>query len=227
MLGDDVLAHAHLDAEHQVGVLSHRLGGGFRLRVVDVVELRHGEAGEADVGDVHEGIEAGPRLADDGAAEGCEVVGAGVAGGDQRGRALERQQLVGGDADGGAVGEDVGVQVDEAGGDELARRAQNLQGLVGGDVRLQCLDEAIADADVAFGPEALARVEHLAALDEKIELVVGSHGRQRRAACQPRRGERQGRCRMGHELPTRYDGHGRSSELACAGRCTRAPAWSS
>ena len=31
-------------------------------------------------------------------------------------------QLVGGDADGGAVGEDVGVQVDEAGRDELARR---------------------------------------------------------------------------------------------------------
>ncbi len=114
--------HAHLDAEHDVGVLGHRLGGGVDLREIDVVELGDREAGEADVGDVHERVEARARLRHDGAAEGGEVVGAGVARGDQRGGGLERHQLVGRNADGGAVGKDVGVQVDRGPASRACRR---------------------------------------------------------------------------------------------------------
>ena len=62
VLGDHVLRHAHLDAEHHVGVLGDRPGGLVHPREVDVVELRHREAGEPDIGDVHEGVEAGARL---------------------------------------------------------------------------------------------------------------------------------------------------------------------
>ena len=80
MLGDDVLAHAHLDAEHEVGVLRYGLGRRIGLGIVDVVELRDRESGQADVGDVHEGVEARTRLADDRAAEGGDVVGSCVAG---------------------------------------------------------------------------------------------------------------------------------------------------
>ena len=80
VLGDDVLAHAHLDAKHQVGVLRHGLGRRLRLREIDVVELRHRKRRQPHVGDVHEGVEPGAGLADDGAAKGGDVVGAGIAG---------------------------------------------------------------------------------------------------------------------------------------------------
>jgi hypothetical protein len=65
---------------------------------------------------MHEGIEPGAGLADDGAAEGGNIVGARIAGGDERRRGLEGDQLVGGNADGRAVWEDVRVQVDEGRG---------------------------------------------------------------------------------------------------------------
>jgi hypothetical protein len=119
VLGDHVLAHAHLDADGDVGVLGQGFARDFGLGVVDVVELRHREAVEPDVGDVHEGIDAGAGVADDGATEGGKGVGAGIARRDERRRALVGDELVAGDADGGAR-IDVGVQVDETGRHELA-----------------------------------------------------------------------------------------------------------
>ena len=79
VLGDDVLRHAHLDADRDVGVLGDRLGAGVHLREVDVVELGDRERRQADVGDVDEGVEPRARLRHDVAAEGGEVVGARVA----------------------------------------------------------------------------------------------------------------------------------------------------
>ena len=118
--------HAHLDAEHEVGVLGHRLGGGLGLRVVDVVELGHREAGEADVGDVHEGVEArrgsGRRRQRRKAAKLLAPASPAETSG---GGGLERDEFVGGDADRGAVGEHVGVQVDEAGRHQLAGGVQH------------------------------------------------------------------------------------------------------
>jgi hypothetical protein len=70
----------------------------------------------------------------------------------------------------------VGVQVDQTGGHEFARRAQNLQRPLGGDACFERLDRSKADADVTRGFEILAWVQHLATLDDEIELVVRPHG---------------------------------------------------
>ena len=40
---------------------------------------------------------------------------------------------------------------------------------------LERLDHAPADADVALAPQRLARIEHVAALDDEVELVVRPH----------------------------------------------------
>src|SRR5207253_2161580 len=80
------------------------------MREAEVEEVRLGEAGVADVRDMHEGVEARARLRRDVAPEGGESVRAGVAGVDHRRRALERDQLVRRDADRRAVRIDVRVQ---------------------------------------------------------------------------------------------------------------------
>ena len=118
--GDHVLAHPHLDAEHHVGVLGDGARRRFDLRVVDVVELGHGKAGEAGDRDVDEGVLARPRRRHDETAVGGEVVGAGVARRDDGGRALMRHELVGRDADRRAVGIRVAVQVDQSRCHQLA-----------------------------------------------------------------------------------------------------------
>ena len=84
VLGDHVLGHAHLDADHHVGVLGDGPGAGVDLRVVDVVELGHREGGEPACwrcAQRRRGACAGLRR--DVAAEGREVVRAGIARRDQ------------------------------------------------------------------------------------------------------------------------------------------------
>src|SRR5262245_11210204 len=75
---------------------------------------------ESDVGDVHERVNSGTRLRRDVATEGGKVVGAGIAGRDTGGRTLVRNQLVGWNADGRAIGIDVRVEVDEPRRHQLA-----------------------------------------------------------------------------------------------------------
>ncbi len=211
---DHVIRHAHLDADHDVGVFAHRLGGRFGLREVDVEELGHREAAEADVGDVHEGVEARARLRDDVAAEDGEVVGARVARRHRGGGALERHQLVGRNADRRAVGEDMRVEVDQArhhqapGGVQHARRARRR------NVRFDRLDHAVAHAHVAPAAQALARIEHFAALDHQVELVVRPHRGARADA-----GECGGNCRAdaGDDAPALEGCHGHSSQSGIGG----------
>jgi hypothetical protein len=68
------------------------------------------------------------------------------------------------------------VQVDEArrhqpaGGVDRAQRPRRR------DVRFDRLDHAVADADVAAAAQPLAGVEHVAVLDDEVELVVGAEG---------------------------------------------------
>ena len=213
---------------HDVGVLGHRLGRGLGLGEVDVVELGHREAGEPDVGDVHEGVEARARLADDGAAEGGEVVGARVARRDQRRRALEGDQLVGGNADGRAVGEDVGVQVDEARRHELAGGVEHaLSALSAGMSASSASISAEADADIALGPEVLAGIEHLAALDHAGRTCRSGPWPRAPALRQARSPRARGRKPTGkrQELAARGREHGRFLPklfcIACARACTR------
>jgi hypothetical protein len=67
------------------------------------------------------------------------------------------------------------MQVDQARRHQFARGIDGLGGAGGGDLVLDRLDNAPANADVAFSAQRLARVEHVAALDHEIELVVRPH----------------------------------------------------
>src|SRR5258708_4826705 len=75
------------------------------------------------------------------------------------------------------------MQVDEAGRHQLAAGIDRTQRPRGRDIGFDRFDHAIADADVAPAAQRLARIEHLAALDHEIELVVRPHGGECRSAC--------------------------------------------
>ena len=177
MLGDHVLRHAHLDAQRDVGVLRDGPRRRLDLREVDVVQLADREPGEAHVGDVHERVEPRAGRRDDKAPIGREVVRARVAGGHGRRGSLERHELVGGNADGGAVRKRVRVQIDEAGRHQPPGGVDDSERPLGGNIGLHDLDQAVANADVTHTAQALAGVEDVATLDQQVELVVGAHRR--------------------------------------------------
>ncbi len=166
VLADDGPGLADLDAERDVLVLGHAAGGQLDVGVVDVQHLGHGKAGQAVVGDVHEGEEARARLGHAQPAKGGEVVGAGVARADRRGGARQRHQLVGGQADGRAIGIDVGVQVDDPRRHQAAARIDHVPHAIGGDVGGDGGDAPVPDGDVARGGQILAGIDHLSALDQ-------------------------------------------------------------
>ena len=111
-------------------------------------------------------------------------------------------QLVGRDADAG--GEHVRMQVDEAGYDEPSGRVEHAIGACSRDIGLHGLDLAETHSDVAPGAQALAGIEHLAALDDEVELVVRPHRGARRQADRAR-----GECRPNacHQLPALERSH--------------------
>ena len=72
------------------------------------------------------------------------------------------------------------VEVDEPRRHQLARGIEQALRAFRRDVCFESLDHAKADADVALSAQALTRIEHVAALDHKIELVIWAHGGARR-----------------------------------------------
>jgi len=137
---------------------------------------------------MHEGVEARARLRRDVAPEGGEIVRAGVAGGDHRRRALERDQLVRRDADRRAVRIDVRVQVDEPRQHQPAGGVEQARGSCHRNVRLDRFDPARADADVAPSAQLLARIEQLAALMTRSNLSsVPSRRAPRGSSCRRQR----------------------------------------
>ena len=175
VLGDHVLRHPHLDAEQEIRIFRQRHGAGFHLGVVDIVEFGDREARQPVIGDVDEGVDPGPRLRHDVTAQRREVVDAGIAGRNRRGGALKLRQFVGGNPDRRAIGVDVAVQVDQARRHQFARCVDRLRRARGRNLRLDRLDHAPANADVAFSAQRLAGIEHVAALDHEVELVVRAH----------------------------------------------------
>ena len=175
VLEDDVLGHPDFHADQEIRIFGETHRAGFDLRIVDVVEFGDRERGEAVVGDVQEGVHPRPRLCDDEPAQRGEIVHARIARRDDGGRALELHQFVGGNADSRAVRIDVGMQVDQSRRHQLAPGIEHAQRPRRGDVGLDRLDHAEADADVALAAQRLARIEHVAALDHEVELVVRPH----------------------------------------------------
>ena len=174
MACDHVLRHAHLDADGKVGVLCERLCRDFGLREIDIEQFADRKRRQADVGDVHESKDPRSRLSRRVPAVGGEGARARVAGGHRRGGALVKHQLVGRDAD--TTGEDMRVQVDQTRNDEATCSIHDPIGPRRGDVGLKRFDAAVANADVQLSAQLLAGVEHVAALDDKVELVGRPHG---------------------------------------------------
>ena len=205
VLEDDVLRHPHLDADQEVLVLGQRHGAGFDLRIVDVVEFGDRERGQAVVGDVDEGIDPRPRLRHDVASQRREIVDAGIARRDHGGGALELHQFVRGNADRRAVGVDMAVQIDEA----RASRACRWHRCVF-KARAAGISGSIASTTPQRMPisrlplQRLAGIEHVAALDHQVELVVRPH---RRVGLLHEASD--GGCsRHRKEIATRQSGHG-------------------
>ena len=178
MARDHVLAHPHLDAEHEVGVFGHRSRRQRRLRVVDGEQLGHRKADEPAHRDVHERELARASARQDEAAKRRDVVCARVAGRHHRGGAGELHQLVGGNADRRAVREGVRVQIDQPRRHQLAAGIEHAIGAFWRDAGLDRFDHPVANADVALAAQLLARVEHVGVAHQQIELVVRSHRRE-------------------------------------------------
>ncbi len=154
------------------------------MREVDIVELGDRERRKPHIGNVDEGVEAGARLRRDEAAERREIIRAGIPRRDAGGGALVGHELVGGNADRRPVRVHVRVEVDQSRRDQLAGGIEHAQRARRRNLGFHRLDHAIADADIAPAAQRLARIEHIAALDHKIELVVRPH----RGTCRTARG---------------------------------------
>jgi hypothetical protein len=180
VLGNDVVRHACLRAEHNVGILGDGFRRGIGLREIDIIELCDWKARQPNIGNVHEGVEARARLGHDVTAEAGKVVGACVACRYARCRALLRHHLVRRNAEGRAVWINMAVQVDEARRHQFAIGIEHTQCASRRNVGVDSLDLPETDADIAFAAQRLARVEYVTAFDNEIELIVRPHGAARR-----------------------------------------------
>jgi len=99
VLGDDVLGHAHLGAERDIGILADGFGARIHLCEIDVVKLGDRERCEPHIRNMHEGVKPCAGLCHDVPAEGSEIVGSGIPRRDAGGGALMGDKLVGGNAD--------------------------------------------------------------------------------------------------------------------------------
>ena len=175
MLGDDVLGHSHFGAECNIRVFTDRFGAGVHLREIDVVKLGNRERCQPDIRDVHESVKPRAGLPHNEASEGGEIVRAGVARRNTGGGALVDDRLVRRNADGRPVGINMAVQIDQARRHQFAGGVDHAQRPCFRNLRLNRFDHAEADSDVAAAAQRLAGVEHVAAFDEQVELVVRSH----------------------------------------------------
>src|SRR5207244_398736 len=106
---------------------------------------------------------------DDPALEAGEAVGAGRADVEPGGHAGARRDRVRLDAPVRAAPVDVRVEVDEAGGDDLAGRVDQLADVVGRQVAVDRRDPIADDPDVEASALVGAGIDELAALDQQVE----------------------------------------------------------
>jgi hypothetical protein len=108
----------------------------------------------------------------------------------------------------------MGMDVYQARRHQLAGDIEHAQRALPRDVGLHCLDHAPTDADVATPAQVLAGIEHLAALDDEVELVVRARGGERGTATHCAGADRQQRSGLGEELAAGRNVHGVSSVLS-------------
>ena len=166
-------ADPHLDADDEVAVgLRHRDGVDRvhqpqLLALADHDPMR--EAEDAGVRDVQIGQDAHLARLDHVLAEAREIARAGAAGVDRRGDAGGAAELLGVDAERGAAPIDVGVQVDQARRDDVARHVAHIGSGIGLELASDHGDLAAREGDVRHGIELLRGVDHPAAAQDQIE----------------------------------------------------------
>ena len=127
------------------------------------------EAEDAGMRDMQIGQNADLARLDHVLAEAREIARAGAAGVDRRGDAGGAAELLGVDAERGAAPIDVGVQIDQAGGDDVARHVAH----VGSGIGLELVSDhghlAAGEGDIRHGVELLGGVDHPTAAQDQIE----------------------------------------------------------
>ncbi len=102
-------------------------------------------------------------------AEAREITRASAAGVDRRGDAGGAAELLGIDAERGAAPIDVGVQIDQAWGDDVTRHVAH----VGARIGLEPVSDhdhlAGGEGDIRYGVELLGGINHPAAAQDQIE----------------------------------------------------------
>src|SRR5262249_49943374 len=107
-----------------------------------------------------------------------------------------------------AARQDMGVEVDEAGHDELPGGVERLRAARCGDLRLDGGNQGIANADVASPFEVLAGIQHLAAAHDKVEGIVRSERRGARSGALDKPGCRYGGACVAQQASAREVFHG-------------------
>ena len=158
--------HAGLDAPDDALV---GLDGGDGLVQIDAGGAEDvGGGGQSGAADVEEGEDLGVVVGDDVVGEASKGVAAGASGVDHGGDAGADAAEIGLDAVAVDAVVDMGVEVDEAGSDDLALDFDDAPGLGGGNVGGDQGDFSVLDGDVAGAVEALGRVDYGAALNYQI-----------------------------------------------------------
>src|SRR5262249_14660412 len=146
----------------------HVLADGLRIEVPDVLAFAHPGVDQPDAGDVQKAERADLRRLVDVPAETLQHGPTRASRVYDRGNAGAKAGRVRPHAPGGRAGVDVGVDVDEAGGDRGAGGVQERvrhPPFEGGFYRR---DEAVPDADIAAAAQVLAGVDDVTT-DDQIE----------------------------------------------------------
>ncbi len=168
-----VQADAHLDADDEVAIgLGHadgvdRIHQPHLLALADHDPLR--EAEDAGMRDMQIGQNADLARLDHMLAEAREIARPGAAGVDRRGDAGGAAELLGVDAERGAAPIDVGVQIDQAGGDDVARHVAHIGSRIGLEPVSDHDHFAGGEGNIRHGVELLGGVDHPAAAQDQIE----------------------------------------------------------
>ena len=165
-------ADAHLDADDHVAVGVRHLDGIDGVHQAQIRALAHHhavrEAEDAGVRHVQVGQDAHLRRLDHVLAETGEVTWPRAAGVDRCRHAGGAAELLRVDAERGAAPVDVGVQVDEARGDDKAGYIADVGFGVGAQRGPDARDLAAGESDVGHRVELLRRIDHAAAAQDEI-----------------------------------------------------------
>ena len=165
-------ADAHLDADDDIAIGIGDLDRIERCHQAEFLALAHHdpwrEGEDAGERDMQIGEDAHLAALDHVFAESRKVAGPGTTGIDRSGDARAAAKIFGVDAERGAAPVDVGVQVDEARGDDKAGYIADVGFGIGAQRGPDARHLAPGEGDVGHRVELLRRIDHAAAAQDEI-----------------------------------------------------------